>query len=421
LTARPYPRHLPAGTRIALLGALLVFLACAQLVGAEPEPRTSPVDGGCINLMRAVGPDSDTIRCVQHSTAPQVVQRATAALASAAIIEAGGSPSVPPPPRAGTIVGTLPHLGGTGFVIWNGGPVDRLVEAASEQGCAARSVWVMVGGRFVGYNAGAPAFVNARWLSQYPTDIPAQTPLLVVCNEASISMLPDTPTVLEEVIIGHSVLGRPIEMFCVGDGAHLVLLVGGMHTGIEENTVTLAREIVLEMERGGLSIPLVVRLCVIPVLNPDGIALGQRTNANDVDLNRNWATSDWQAEAFHPASGTVSGGTKALSEPETRALADFVSAARSAIVVVWHAYAALVEGNAIPLARHLGLAYAEAAALDYVEQWDAYPITGQFIDAMEAAGIASIDVELRWQDETDAAAQQDGLNALLTALAYEVR
>ncbi|MDA0269537.1 MAG: DUF2817 domain-containing protein [Chloroflexi bacterium] len=380
------------------------------------------------------GPDGDTIRCVQHGTASQVLQRATGAdgspwrrlwdggaIATAALVEADGSPTASTAPLAGTIGGTLPHFGGTGFVIWNGGPVHRLVEAAGEQGCAARSVWVMVGGRFVGYNAGAPPFVNAHWLSQFPTDIPAQTPLLVVCSEASIAMLPDTPSVLEEVVIGHSVQGRPIEMFCVGDGSHLVLLVGGMHTGVEENTVTLARQMVVEMERGGLSIPLVVRLCAIPVLNPDGLAHDQRTNANGVDLNRNWATSDWHPEAFHPASGTVSGGTAPLSEPETRALADFVIVARPTIVVVWHSYAALVEGNDIPLAEHLGLAYAEAAALDYVEHWEAYPITGQFIDAMEAAGVAAIDVELRWSDDSDAAAQQDGVNALLTALAYEVR
>ena len=34
-------------------------------------------------------------------------------------------------------------------------------------------------------------------------------------------------------------------------------------------------------------------LLFIPCLNPDGMQLGQRTNANGVDLNRNFPTKNW--------------------------------------------------------------------------------------------------------------------------------
>lgn len=36
---------------------------------------------------------------------------------------------------------------------------------------------------------------------------------------------------------------------------------------------------------------------VVPILNPDGLALKTRTNANKVDLNRNFPTADWNEKA----------------------------------------------------------------------------------------------------------------------------
>ncbi len=37
---------------------------------------------------------------------------------------------------------------------------------------------------------------------------------------------------------------------------------------------------------------------VVPILNPDGLKLKTRTNANGVDVNRNFPTSDWEKEAL---------------------------------------------------------------------------------------------------------------------------
>jgi len=37
---------------------------------------------------------------------------------------------------------------------------------------------------------------------------------------------------------------------------------------------------------------------VVPILNPDGLKLKTRTNANGVDVNRNFPTSDWDKEAL---------------------------------------------------------------------------------------------------------------------------
>lgn len=63
---------------------------------------------------------------------------------------------------------------------------------------------------------------------------------------------------------------------------------------------------------------------VIPVLNPDGVKLKTRTNANKIDLNRNFPTADWNQLAASYWEKTTSKnprrfpGPTAGSEPEVK-------------------------------------------------------------------------------------------------------
>lgn len=63
---------------------------------------------------------------------------------------------------------------------------------------------------------------------------------------------------------------------------------------------------------------------VVPLLNPDGTKLKTRTNANKIDLNRNFPTKDWAADAVaYWKKETKSNprrfpGDSAGSEPETQ-------------------------------------------------------------------------------------------------------
>jgi protein MpaA len=63
---------------------------------------------------------------------------------------------------------------------------------------------------------------------------------------------------------------------------------------------------------------------VIPVLNPDGVKYKTRTNANKIDLNRNFPTSDWNQEAIKYWKASTSSnprrfpGEQPGSEPETK-------------------------------------------------------------------------------------------------------
>lgn len=62
---------------------------------------------------------------------------------------------------------------------------------------------------------------------------------------------------------------------------------------------------------------------VVPVLNPDGVEKKTRTNANKVDVNRNFPTRDWTEKARHywekdhNANPRRFPGNVAASEPET--------------------------------------------------------------------------------------------------------
>lgn len=63
---------------------------------------------------------------------------------------------------------------------------------------------------------------------------------------------------------------------------------------------------------------------VIPVVNPDGVKYKTRTNANKIDINRNFPTKDWDVGAIENWKRTTKSnprrfpGEVAASEPETK-------------------------------------------------------------------------------------------------------
>jgi murein peptide amidase A len=134
----------------------------------------------------------------------------------------------------------------------------------------------------------------------------------------------DRPAVVERVVIGHSVQGRPITAWHLGEpGRRRVLLISTMH-GDEGKP----RQI-LGALRDGRPIR-GIDLWVVPVYNPDGLASGTRKNAHGVDLNRNfpyrWADLD----------GSYESGQRAGSEPETQAMMAFLRQVRPARIISFH-------------------------------------------------------------------------------------
>jgi hypothetical protein len=164
-----------------------------------------------------------------------------------------------------------------------------------------------------------------------PKRVPAVVAVVALACSAAVvvaapgNAAPPTP-VLGKRVIGHSVLGRPIVAYHLGNphARRTALIVGQMH-GDEPAGVTVAKSIIHDSRsiEG-------INLWVIATMNPDGNARGTRQNAHGVDLNRNWP-NNWKH-----LSGQYYSGSKPLSEPETRAVWRFLRHERPRYVVSLH-------------------------------------------------------------------------------------
>ena len=81
---------------------------------------------------------------------------------------------------------------------------------------------------------------------------------------------------------------------------------------------------------------------VVPILNPDGLELKTRTNANKIDLNRNFPTKDWQEKAHEYWKNKMKSnprrfpGETAASEPETQCALKHIEDFKPDMVVSIH-------------------------------------------------------------------------------------
>lgn len=83
-------------------------------------------------------------------------------------------------------------------------------------------------------------------------------------------------------------------------------------------------------------------LLFIPCLNPDGMQLGQRTNANGVDLNRNFPTKNWGKNqgdnaTCNDSNSAYYGGTSGGSEIEAQFLIDTINEFKPDKILTLHA------------------------------------------------------------------------------------
>src|SRR5215218_256723 len=123
-----------------------------------------------------------------------------------------------------------------------------------------------------------------------------------------------------ELVIGHTVLGRPIEAVHFTPPSYArprppALLFGAIH-GDEAVTQLMLERLADELvER-----PPGRDTWIVPCVNVDGVLAGTRNNANDIDLNRNFASPSWGTErrpGYNPDKSPE-------DQPEAQAIVELV-------------------------------------------------------------------------------------------------
>lgn len=123
-----------------------------------------------------------------------------------------------------------------------------------------------------------------------------------------------TPQQTHVETLGYSVQGRAVELFTMGRGLQKTLIIATIH-GNEDAGTPLVGELMSKL-RQRPSLLDSATVLIIPVANPDGMALRTRNNVNGVDLNRNF-----------PASNRINNqlnGITGLTEPESKILHDLI-------------------------------------------------------------------------------------------------
>lgn len=167
---------------------------------------------------------------------------------------------------------------------------------------------------------------------------------------------------------GTSVQGRPLQCMEIPGGAGRVMVIAGFR-GTRNSSVQVAESLAQHaLQQAGLGDQ--VSLLIVRDANPDGRTLRKPTNARGVDLDRNFASTNWRKI---PIDKQWLGGRQPVSEPETQWLTKLVTSWQPTRVVV------LVDDTQTAWVRTLGpdpawqRSLAPLTALPWVESSLAIP------------------------------------------------
>ena len=143
--------------------------------------------------------------------------------------------------------------------------------------------------------------------------------------------------------------GNSIYMADFGDSAETTLIFGAFH-GDEQGGFNLVVELARFLRKNPSAIN--KRAVLVPVLNPDGLLAGTRTNSNKVDVNRNFPTKNWSPayknDRNHP-------GSEPASEAETITAIELIQKYRPTKIISIHAALHVVnyDGPGLGLAKEI--------------------------------------------------------------------
>ncbi|HTE50473.1 MAG TPA: M14 family zinc carboxypeptidase [Kofleriaceae bacterium] len=199
-----------------------------------------------------------------------------------------------------------------------------------------------------------------------------------------------------ELEIGRTVMGRPIMALHLAPVAYAAkrppaLLFGAIH-GDEPLGVHCLIQLVEEM----IAQPPGRDAWIIPALNLDGLAAGTKNNANDVDLNRNFAAASWGG----PRKPGYFAGTHPESEPEVKALVEIIAGSGAERLVALHSPFRTVnwDGRGRELAEQMAALNGYGASGDI-----GYPTPGSFGSRYGVElGLEVVTLEIPFCDEDQA-------------------
>jgi protein MpaA len=192
------------------------------------------------------------------------------------------------------------------------------------------------------------------------------------------------------------VLGRPITALHLAPAAYAAerppaLLFGAIH-GDEPLGVHCLHHLIQEL----VAQPPGRDTWIIPALNLDGLAAGTKNNANDVDLNRNFAAASWGG----PHKPGYFPGKRAESEPEVQALVELIERSGAERLVALHSPFRTVnwDGRGQELAERMAAENGYGASADI-----GYPTPGSFGARYGVElGLEVVTLEIPFMDEEQA-------------------
>ena len=241
--------------------------------------------------------------------------------------------------------------------------------------------------------------------------------------------------VFKKTVIGSSIEGRNIEAYKFGNGKKNILFVGGIHGGYEWNSSLLSYQLIDYLKNNPEIIPKNLSINIIPSANPDGLAQivkkegpfskndvqeskiagTGRFNSNNVDLNRNF-NCKWKPKSTWRGN-SVSAGTSAFSEPEAKAIRDFILKNNPSAVIFFHSqsnavYASECENGILPDTIKIMNIYSKASGYPAIDSFDAYEITGDAEGWLASINIPAITVELKTHETIEWEQNLSGIKAL---------
>lgn len=163
-------------------------------------------------------------------------------------------------------------------------------------------------------------------------------------NKIGLSKLPWS-------VFGKSVNNKNIYLYeGEGETESLTMIFGTFH-GDEINSAKLVLRFAQYLNRKKPH-DINSKIVIIPILNPDGLISGTRTNFNGVDINRNFPAKNWSKE-FKSAKNNP--GEYAGSEPETKVVIELIEKFQPSKIISIHTPLEVnnFDGPAAEIARQM--------------------------------------------------------------------